>query len=92
TRHPWFRKGNKGIYECEDEEFLVKPEQNDNPTPLNAFDIISFSSGLNLSPFFDNTCSSSCQGEKLVVPGPPEEVIEKVHETLKEVDVRIKKR
>ncbi|CAI9300981.1 unnamed protein product [Lactuca saligna] len=92
TRHPWFRKGNKGIYECDDEEFLVKPEQNDKTMALNAFDIISFSSGLNLSPFFDNTYNSSHQGEKLIVAGRPEEVIEKVHETLREVDVRIKKR
>lgn len=55
-------------------------------------DVISFSSGLNLSPFFDNTYNTSGQGEKLVVLGPPEEVIEKVQEIVKDDGVRVKKR
>lgn len=94
TSSPWFKKGSKGtkFYECEDEEFLVKPEQNAKTASLNAFDIISFSSGLNLSPFFDNTPNTMVQGEKLVVMGPPEEVIDKIQEMLKEENVRIKRR
>ncbi|KVH94124.1 CBL-interacting serine/threonine-protein kinase 11-like [Cynara cardunculus var. scolymus] len=95
TRSPWFRKGSKGskVYECDDEEeFLVKPEQNAKTTALNAFDLISFSSGLNLSPFFDSTYNSPDKSEKLVVAGPPEEVIDKVQETVKEDGVTIKKR
>nr|XP_043636838.1 CBL-interacting serine/threonine-protein kinase 11-like [Erigeron canadensis] len=96
TSNPWFKKGSKGTKfyecECEDEEFLVKPEQNANPTPLNAFDIISFSSGLNLSPFFDNTYNMPHRGEKLVVARSPEEVIDKIQESVKEENVLIKKR
>lgn len=92
TSNPWFKKGSKGtkFYDCEDEEFLVKPEQDCNTTPLNAFDIISFSSGLNLSPFFD---SYGCgQGEKVMVAGPPEEVIERIGEVVKGENVRVKRR
>ncbi|XP_076910999.1 CBL-interacting serine/threonine-protein kinase 11-like [Bidens hawaiensis] len=94
TSHPWFKKGNKGtkFYDCEDEEFLVKPEPNGETMPLNAFDIISFSPGLNLSPFFDNVCNTPSPGEKVMVAGPPEDVIEKIHESVKEDDVRIKRR
>ncbi|GJX37778.1 putative gag-pol polyprotein [Tanacetum coccineum] len=64
---PWFKKGSKGtmFYECEDEEFLVKPEQNAKTASLNAFDIISFSSGLNLSPFFDNTPNSMSENVRI---------------------------
>ncbi|KAL8225103.1 hypothetical protein R6Q57_017660 [Mikania cordata] len=94
TKNPWFKKGSKGtkFYDCEDEEFLLKPEQNANTMPLNAFDIISFSSGLNLSPFFDNTYYTSGQGEKVVVEGPPEEVIEKIRQTVRGEGVRVKNR
>ncbi|XP_071737994.1 CBL-interacting serine/threonine-protein kinase 11-like [Rutidosis leptorrhynchoides] len=94
TSNPWFKKGSSGtkFYDCEDEEFLVKPEPDAKTTPLNAFDIISFSSGLNLSPFFDSTYNTHSQGEKLVVAGPPEEVINKIQEIVKEDNVRIKKR
>ncbi|KAI3829948.1 hypothetical protein L1987_04080 [Smallanthus sonchifolius] len=86
---PWFRRGYK---ESDlDLETVVKPEQ-DKSTALNAFDIISFSSGLNLSLLFDGTSSSPGQGERLVVAKSPENVIERVEEIVKDVNGRIIKR
>ncbi|KAL8258842.1 hypothetical protein R6Q59_026795 [Mikania micrantha] len=85
---PWFRKGyNETI---EDLETVVKPEQ-DKSTALNAFDIISFSSGLNLSSLFSGTSSSPEKGERLVVSESPEKVIEKIEEIVKDTGAKIKK-
>ena len=57
-RDPWFKKGYKEVNfydeEVKVEEFKV--------TELNAFDIISFSSGLNLPGLFDDSCNSSDSG------------------------------
>ncbi|KAK1412729.1 hypothetical protein QVD17_34206 [Tagetes erecta] len=92
TSNPWFKKGSKGtkFYECENEECLVKPEQECKTMPMNAFDIISFSSGLNLAPFFDSY--SPGQGEKVMVAGPAEDVIERIGEVVKGENVRVKRR
>nr|POE89000.1 cbl-interacting serine/threonine-protein kinase 11 [Quercus suber] len=49
-KDPWFKKGYKEVNFYDEE---VKVEEFE-VTELNAFDIISFSSGLNLSGFFDN--------------------------------------
>ncbi|KAL9999194.1 putative protein kinase CAMK-CAMKL-CHK1 family [Helianthus debilis subsp. tardiflorus] len=94
TSHPWFKKGSKGtkFYECEDEEFLVKPEEESKTTPLNAFDIISFSSGLNLSPLVDNLHNTLGESEKVVVAGTPEEVMERIRLIVKEEGVKVKRR
>lgn len=57
---------------------------------LNAFDIISFSSGLNLTTLFDTT--SECEGERVVVAETAENVIRRVEEMVKEVNGRVAKR
>lgn len=92
---PWFRKGFKEMRLDEDVESVVRPSgANDSKKALNAFDIISFSSGLNLSSLFDGTSSASVPGvgERVVVAESPENVIEKVVEIVKEVNVKVKKR
>ncbi|KAK9057514.1 hypothetical protein SSX86_022350 [Deinandra increscens subsp. villosa] len=97
---PWFRKGykekesnltNPDLDLDPDPETAVKPEH-DKLTALNAFDIISFSSGLNLSPLFDGTSSSPGEGERLVVADSPEKVIENIEEIVKETNTEIRKR
>lgn len=89
---PWFRKGYKELKLDDQLEMVVKPEHEDKSIALNAFDIISFSSGLNLSPLFDGTRNSPGEGERLVITESPEKVIEKVEEMVKEANVRLKKR
>lgn len=92
---PWFRKGFKEMRLDEDVESVVRPNgANDGKKALNAFDIISFSSGLNLSSLFDGTSSASVPGvgERVVVAESPENVIEKVVEIVKEENVKVKKR
>ncbi|CAK9164105.1 unnamed protein product [Ilex paraguariensis] len=76
-RDPWFRKGYKEEKFYDDEDMCFKAAKEDEKLPLNAFDIISFSSGLNLSGLFDG---SENNGERFVVEGSPEKIIEKVEE------------
>ncbi|KAJ9543409.1 hypothetical protein OSB04_023116 [Centaurea solstitialis] len=91
---PWFRKGFKEPKLDDQLEMIVKPEinENDKSKALNAFDIISFSSGLNLSPLFDGTRNSPGEGERLVMAESPENVIRKVEEIAAAAEVRLKKR
>lgn len=88
------RKGYKESKINDELEPVVKREHEHKSKSLNAFDIISFSSGLNLTPLFDGTSSSPSpgQGERVVVAESPENVINKVEEIVKEANARIKKR
>ncbi|KAL3829028.1 hypothetical protein ACJIZ3_017830 [Penstemon smallii] len=81
---PWFGKGYKEVKfeEIEDLTGVVKEEER-KLVDLNAFDIISFSSGLDLSGLFDKKFSSVDDVERLTVEGPPEKVIKKVEEVVK---------
>ncbi|KAL4342918.1 hypothetical protein S245_035906 [Arachis hypogaea] len=75
-KDPWFRKGYKEIKPYEDDYGLglgVGPNK-----VLNAFDIVTFSSGLDLSGLFGDIGSG--KGEWLVVRGLPEEVMEVAEE------------
>ncbi|XP_076922364.1 CBL-interacting serine/threonine-protein kinase 11-like [Bidens hawaiensis] len=86
---PWFRKGFKDSIELE----TVAKRGKGKSKALNAFDIISFSSGLNLTPLFDGTSSvPSVQSERIAVEESPERVIERVEEIVKDADVKIHKR
>ncbi|KAK9069075.1 hypothetical protein SSX86_013191 [Deinandra increscens subsp. villosa] len=89
--NPWFKTGCRQSKLEDDLETSFKHEK-DKSTALNAFDIISFSSGLNLSPLFDCTGSSPEVGERLVVAESPENVIGKVEEIVKQIKARIIKR
>ncbi|XP_020210135.1 CBL-interacting serine/threonine-protein kinase 11-like [Cajanus cajan] len=74
TRDPWFKKGYKEIkfheedYQPGSVRFGPKDER---VLDLNAFDIICFSSGLDLSGLF----GASVEGERLVTPESPERVL-----------------
>ncbi|KAM7527587.1 hypothetical protein LguiB_030997 [Lonicera macranthoides] len=88
-RHPWFAKDFTEIKFDEEDPDLAKFSEEEVST-LNAFDIISFSSGLNLAGLFND---ESVNGdEMLVVEESPERVIEKVHEVAKDETVRLKRK
>ncbi|KAK3024386.1 hypothetical protein RJ639_043290 [Escallonia herrerae] len=94
TRDPWFRKGPYKEMRFYDEDFDGKIEKKDESmTSLNAFDLISFSSGLDLSGLFDGSSCSVAAGERFVLGESPEKVIGKVEEVVgKEDGLRLKKR
>ncbi|KAE9606046.1 hypothetical protein Lal_00025488 [Lupinus albus] len=73
-KDPWFKKGYKNIKFHE--EWKENNEGMENVKELNAFDIISFSSGLNLSGLFSVVENS----ERFVLRSSPEKVLETVEE------------
>uniref|UniRef100_A0A5B6ZCI9 non-specific serine/threonine protein kinase n=1 Tax=Davidia involucrata TaxID=16924 RepID=A0A5B6ZCI9_DAVIN len=92
-RDPWFKKGYKEVkFHDEDFDLKVDKEEQSVTTSLNAFDLISFSSGLNLSGLFDHSCNSADDGERFVLAEVPEKVIEKVEEVAKEENLTLKRR
>ncbi|OWM66641.1 CBL-interacting serine/threonine-protein kinase 11 [Punica granatum] len=60
-------------------------------TSLNAFDLISFSSGLDLSGLFDDSYNSTEDGERFVSGVLPEKLIEKVEGFAREEGMRVKR-
>lgn len=82
-RHPWFKKGYKEINfydeELQDEKMEKEDERN---STMNAFDLISFSSGLNLSGLFDDS-ADTVDNDRLVLAESPETIIEKVENIVK---------
>lgn len=75
---PWFKKGYKEI-KFHDEHFELKDYENDAGKNLNAFDIISFSSGVDLSGLFNQRESS----ERFLSAESPEKVVRKIEEVVK---------
>ncbi|KAK2996920.1 hypothetical protein RJ639_026610 [Escallonia herrerae] len=93
TRDPWFRKGPYKEMRFYDEDFDGKIEKDESMTSLNAFDLISFSSGLDLSGLFDGSSCSVAAGERFVLGESPEKVVGKVEEVVgKEDGLRLKRR
>ncbi|OMO82968.1 hypothetical protein CCACVL1_11636 [Corchorus capsularis] len=90
-KDPWFKKGYK---EPKFHEEYAKVEKDEAPqiTSLNAFDLISFSSGLNLSGLFENSQGSVSDGERFVSRASPEKLMEKVEEVGKAERLRLKRR
>lgn len=92
-RDPWFRKGKKNVHFQETEDFgLAEMKEENRPVDLNAFDIISFSSGLDLSGIFQEKNKSFEDVERLTVEDAPEKVMEKVVEAAKAEDREVKLR
>ncbi|CAN1287645.1 CBL-interacting serine/threonine-protein kinase 11 [Linum perenne] len=94
---PWFTKGHKKqikFYDEDENKFNFEFKDNSNSpeastsTSLNAFDLISFSSGLNLSGLFDRTED----GDRLVSSGSPESLLEKVAEVAKSERLKLKRK
>ncbi|CAN1287642.1 CBL-interacting serine/threonine-protein kinase 11 [Linum perenne] len=87
---PWFTK----FYDEDENKFNFEFKDNSNSpeastsTSLNAFDLISFSSGLNLSGLFDRTED----GDRLVSSGSPESLLEKVAEVAKSERLKLKRK
>ncbi|KAE8688835.1 CBL-interacting serine/threonine-protein kinase 12 [Hibiscus syriacus] len=84
-KNPWFRKGYKepGLHEEQ-----IKHESHVKSLELNAFDLISFSSGLDLSGLLDGSYD---YGERFVLKEAPEKLVEKVKEVGKGERLRVKR-
>lgn len=83
-RDTWFRKGYKEVKFQGNENFgSVVKEEAKKLQDLNAFDIISFSRGLDLSGLFDEKYKAAEDVDRLTAEQPPERVMEKVEEVVK---------
>ncbi|XP_047939515.1 CBL-interacting serine/threonine-protein kinase 11-like [Salvia hispanica] len=94
-RDPWFAKGYKNTKVRESDCFaFAAAEQEKRPVDMNAFDIISMSSGLDLSGLFQEKHVSFEDVERVTVEESPKKVMEKVVEAAKaegRVNLRQKK-
>ncbi|CAI9761905.1 unnamed protein product [Fraxinus pennsylvanica] len=89
---PWFRKGYKEIKFPIENEFEFKNfSEGEEKGFLNAFDIISFSSGFDLSDLFSNN-GNRIDGEMLISKEPPERIIEKIEAVAKEEGLVVAKK
>jgi carbon catabolite-derepressing protein kinase len=91
---PWFKKGGYKPVKFYDEEGkpvnnAVKEEDKKAVTSLNAFDLISFSSGLDLSGLFDES-KNPVDGERFISSEPIEAVIGKLETFAKTEKLRAK--
>ncbi|XP_038993002.1 CBL-interacting serine/threonine-protein kinase 11-like [Hibiscus syriacus] len=80
-KDPWFSKGG-----YEEPKFHVKHDKDVfllQVSSLNAFDLISFSSGLDLSGLFEDARDSASECEHLVSRESPEKLVEMVEEVAK---------
>ncbi|XP_009795728.1 CBL-interacting serine/threonine-protein kinase 11-like [Nicotiana sylvestris] len=94
-KDPWFRKSlkrTKFFHEDIANEAKEQLEDDDDikKTSMNAFDLISFSSGLNLSGLFNESGNPMENSEKAVVEGIPEKIMERVEELAKKENNNIK--
>lgn len=81
---PWFAKGYKNTKVRESDRFaFAAAEQEKRPVDMNAFDIISMSSGLDLSGLFQEKHVSFEDVERVTVEESPKKVMEKVVEAAK---------
>ena len=75
-RDPWFKKGYKEV-KFGDLGLEWKSEgEGEGVKDLNAFDIISFSTGLNLSGLFDHSSCEVEERERFLLKESPEKVVE----------------
>ena len=89
---PWFTNGGDTDinfyhdYEVKSEAKVESPSKN-----LNAFDIISFSSGLDLSGLFDDLQYAVEDSERFVLAESPEKILEEVEEFARSENLKVKK-
>ncbi|CAA3033533.1 CBL-interacting serine/threonine-protein kinase 14-like [Olea europaea var. sylvestris] len=89
---PWFRNGYEEIKYPTDNEFEFKnSSEGEEKGFLNAFDIISFSSRLDLSSLFSNK-GNRIDGETFISKEPPERIIEKIEAVAKEEELVVAKK
>ncbi|XP_052184901.1 CBL-interacting serine/threonine-protein kinase 11 [Diospyros lotus] len=81
TRHSWFKKDLQEISFYEEEPMMKAAiGEKNSPFLLSAFDLISFSSGLNLCGLFEDDTERS---QRFVSAVSPERIIEKVEDLVK---------
>ncbi|XP_022943923.1 CBL-interacting serine/threonine-protein kinase 11-like [Cucurbita moschata] len=89
---PWFTNGEDtdinfyDDYEVKSEAKVESPSKN-----LNAFDIISFSSGLDLSGLFDDSQYAVEDSERFILAESPEKILEEVEEFARSENLKVKK-
>ncbi|CAN0901730.1 CBL-interacting serine/threonine-protein kinase 11 [Linum grandiflorum] len=100
---PWFTKGHKKPIKFYDEDlpsenklnFDLKENSEEASTSsinLNAFDLISFSSGLNLSGLFDSSFNAMEDGDRFVSSESPDSLLERVLEVAKSERLKLKRK
>lgn len=90
---PWFKKGfkeEKKLY-LDEFDFDKGFEEDEDEKSLNAFDIISFSSGYDLSRMF-NESDTMILTERFVSAEKPEKVMERIEEVARKEGLEIVKR
>ncbi|PIN07821.1 Serine/threonine protein kinase [Handroanthus impetiginosus] len=80
-RDPWFEKGYR-VIKFDDSGAVVK-EEDKKLQDLNAFDIIAFSRGLDLSGLFNESHKAAEDVDRLTVEESPQRVMEKVEEVVR---------
>ena len=95
-RDPWFKKGYKEIkfHDENDDAFYFKDYDEgdeDHGKSLNAFDLISFSSGFDLSGLFNDPEISVCR-ERFMSKESAERIIEKIGEVAEKENVTVTKK
>lgn len=94
----WFKRGGFKQINFYDEDYCGVDNSakldKDEPdvTNLNAFDIISFSSGLDLTGLFDDSYNAVEDGERFVSYESPEKLVQKVEEFVKAEKLRAKRK
>ncbi|GAB4824277.1 CBL-interacting serine/threonine-protein kinase 11 [Ancistrocladus abbreviatus] len=107
TEDPWFRKGgykeikfHEEYYSCDDIDMVkqrkdVNFQEGFSSCNLNAFDLIAFSPGLDLSGLFDESVNLMEGVERFLSAETAEKIIEKIEEVTRgentSVAVRVKK-
>ncbi|XP_009610539.1 CBL-interacting serine/threonine-protein kinase 11-like [Nicotiana tabacum] len=94
-KDPWFRKSLKRIKFFQEDianEEQLEDDDDIKKTSMNAFDLISFSSGLNLSGLFNESGNPMENSEKAVVEGIPEKIMERVEELAKKENIKVKRK
>lgn len=86
-KDPWFRKGLKFIKLAGEEEDKASSSSN----CLNAFDLISFSAGLDISGLFKSN-NPVDDLERTVVEQSPESVMERIEEMAKKENFKLRKK
>lgn len=87
---PWFRKGYKEVKFHVEEDLGEKVEVEEKVVELNAFDLIAFSSGLNLSGLFDGEVGE--EGERFLLRESAERVVERVEAAAKVEGLAVRRR
>lgn len=97
-KDPWFRKGGykemeeKDFFCIEDSEYDKSDDDSKDITNLNAFDIISFSSGLDLTGLFNDSYNYVEDSNRFVSSEEPGKIVEKVEEFAKVEKLTVKKK